>query len=103
MFQLGKTKLFIKNPTTVFQLEGERDEKVSAEPGPQPAPAAILSFLTHALSHSWRIAQIEQVVIRLQTAYRLYRIRREIGAWYTDLQSRVRVIHCTYPLPPTFR
>lgn len=27
-YQLGKTKVFIKNPTTVFRLEEERDAKV---------------------------------------------------------------------------
>ena len=26
--QLGKTKVFIKNPNTVFKLEEERDEKL---------------------------------------------------------------------------
>jgi myosin heavy subunit len=28
MYQMGKTKIFIKNPTTVLRLEGDRDEKV---------------------------------------------------------------------------
>lgn len=33
-YQMGKTKVFIKNPTAVFKLEEERDEKVQSRPQP---------------------------------------------------------------------
>eukprot|EP00051_Salpingoeca_urceolata_P006299 m.83551 g.83551 ORF g.83551 m.83551 type:complete len:992 (+) comp14769_c0_seq3:504-3479(+) len=56
-YQMGKTKVFIKNPLTVFKLEEERDER------------------------------LEEIVQRLQLAYRLYRIRKEIHAYYEKLKT----------------
>eukprot|EP00055_Hartaetosiga_balthica_P007144 m.24170 g.24170 ORF g.24170 m.24170 type:complete len:997 (-) comp5625_c0_seq1:1821-4811(-) len=57
-YQMGKTKVFVKNPTTVFRLEEERDEK------------------------------LEEVVTRLQLAWRLYLIRREIDTYYQSLKKK---------------
>eukprot|EP00047_Mylnosiga_fluctuans_P022165 m.114333 g.114333 ORF g.114333 m.114333 type:complete len:972 (+) comp9158_c0_seq4:59-2974(+) len=57
-YQIGRTKLFIKNPVTVFRLEEERDVK------------------------------IESIVIRLQTAFRLHRIRKEISNYYSELLKK---------------
>eukprot|EP00048_Salpingoeca_helianthica_P007069 m.106112 g.106112 ORF g.106112 m.106112 type:complete len:993 (+) comp14216_c1_seq7:94-3072(+) len=59
-YQLGKTKVFIKNPTSVFRLEEERDVK------------------------------IEQIVQRLQVAWRLYRIRKDIRAYYNELLAKFK-------------
>lgn len=57
---MGKTKVFIKNPTTVFMLEEERDEK------------------------------LDQIVSRLQLAWRLFLIRREIRTYYETLAERFK-------------
>jgi myosin-1 len=54
-YQVGTTKIFIKNPATVFTLEEARDDK------------------------------IDEIVTRLQVAYRLYRIRKEIRTYYDAL------------------
>eukprot|EP01147_Barroeca_monosierra_P006188 gene6188-7413_t len=57
-YQLGKTKVFIKNPTTVFAFEEERDVK------------------------------LDEIVRRLQLAWRLFLIRREIRTYYDELKQR---------------
>eukprot|EP00043_Microstomoeca_roanoka_P000019 m.26308 g.26308 ORF g.26308 m.26308 type:complete len:998 (+) comp10019_c0_seq1:71-3064(+) len=59
-YQLGKTKVFIKNPTTVFALEEERDIK------------------------------LDEIVRRLQLAWRLFLIRREIRTYYEELQAKFK-------------
>eukprot|EP00054_Salpingoeca_dolichothecata_P022835 m.150677 g.150677 ORF g.150677 m.150677 type:complete len:1003 (+) comp24477_c0_seq2:92-3100(+) len=56
-YQMGKTKIFIKNPNSVFKLEEERDNK------------------------------LEEIVSRLQIAWRLYRIRKEIKTWFNTLRD----------------
>jgi myosin-1 len=55
---MGKTKIFVKNPNTLFQLEEERDEK------------------------------LEQVAKVIQDAWRMFLIRREIGQYYEALLAR---------------
>jgi myosin-1 len=59
-YQMGKTKVFIKNPTTVFQLEEERDDR------------------------------LDKIVSRLQLAWRLFLIRREIRTYYETLAERFK-------------
>ncbi|EGD77017.1 hypothetical protein PTSG_07359 [Salpingoeca rosetta] len=59
-YQMGKTKVFIKNPPTVFALEEERDVK------------------------------LDEIVTRLQLAWRLFLIRREIRAYYDELKDRFK-------------
>ena len=57
-YQLGKTKVFIKNPAPVFRLEEERDEKM------------------------------EEVATRLQLSWRGYLVRKVIGGWFKQLIDR---------------
>ena len=55
-YQFGKTKVFIKNPVTVFALEEERDNK------------------------------LEDICTIIQTAWRLFRIKREIHGYFAELR-----------------
>jgi myosin-1 len=54
-YAMGKTKIFIKNPNTLFHLEEERD------------------------------AKLEHVATVIQDAWRMFLIRREIGEYYEQL------------------
>lgn len=61
-YQCGATKLFIKHPSVVFRIEGERDDKMDG------------------------------IATKLQMAWRLYLVNKTIGSWFKQMLQKFKPV-----------
>jgi len=71
-YQCGKTKLFIKNPSVVFRLEGERDDR------------------------------LDVIATRLQMGWRLYLVNKTIGTWFKQMLKQFKPVMTLDGNNPTY-